>query len=78
MEYKDVKQSIDAAQTKPEFMERDEFIMPGVKKMLKHVKGERPIEILVYYNEKGEVDHAIEQFWLPSDQDMKSDKWVKS
>ena len=70
------KQFIETAQSKPEFMTRDEFIEPKIKKMLKIVKDERPIEILMYYNDKGEIEYALEQFWLPTSNDILSDKWI--
>ena len=76
MQYINVKQSVDTTQSVPQFMLRDEFIIPNVKKELKIVKGERPIEVLIYYDEKGTELNRVEQFWLPSEQDMKSAKWI--
>ena len=76
MQYINVKQSVDTTQSVPQFMLRDEFIIPNVKKELKIVKDERPIEVLIYYDEKETEINRVEQFWLPSEQDMKSAKWI--
>lgn len=77
MDFKDTRQEIDTNQLKPETMLKDEFIMPNVKKALKIVKGERPIEILIYFNAQGVEINRIEQFWIPTEQDMKSTNWTK-
>lgn len=77
MDFKDIKQDVDATQSKPETILRDEFIMPNVKKALKVVKGERPIEILIYFDGEGKEVQRVEQFWIPTEQDMKSTNWKK-
>lgn len=78
MKLQDIHQTAgEGTQVKPVLLTRDEFIMPNVKKTLKRVKGVRTVEILTYYNDKGEVIETIEQFWIPNEQDMHSDKWVK-
>lgn len=77
MKYDSVKKSIDQIQTKTEIMLRDEFIIQNVKKALKINKGERPIEILITYDQNGIEINRIEQFWIPTQQDIESNKWIK-